>query len=458
MEDIRVTRIQVEKLFNEINYDIHMDDDKPVGILIAPNGCGKTTILKLLSFVLFPAYEAYLEIKNIPFSKFECFLSNGKKIVLSRTSHTKRTNGKAGKTDSLFYRFFDGIHYENIEKKQVPDNDFEYTILSTNKNAEQQDRGKKLSNLLNMQDDFIEEWVPEKGKELSEISSQMKSIHFTSELMKYRSRMKCFKPVVFIETSRLQMETISERTKPRSIRNMSSGNPLENAITNIAKVIQEARVEYSEEVSAAKDRLPRLILQGLSNLPEAEAFQKKWNEYTEELRKLQSIGLIDHGEELIDDNEIPAKYEDKKEFLNAYLTAFMNTTVPLKAVYEKLNLFKKIFDERNAITHKTLLFGQKGALLFCNGKPLDFACLSSGEKHDFIMFYNLILNSREGSLVLVDEPEISLHIEWQESYLDRLIEICEMNHMQAIVATHSPNIVCNHYDCLLDKGEQYVGR
>ena len=71
------------------------------------------------------------------------------------------------------------------------------------------------------------------------------------------------------------------------------------------------------------------------------------------------------------------------------------------------------------------------------------------------MFYNLVFNVQNNGLVLIDEPEISLHVEWQETYLDKLLAICKMNGLQAIVATHSPNIISSHYDLLVDKGESY---
>ena len=68
------------------------------------------------------------------------------------------------------------------------------------------------------------------------------------------------------------------------------------------------------------------------------------------------------------------------------------------------------------------------------------------------MFYNLIFASEDNSLVLIDEPEISLHIAWQEDYLELLMKICEMNHLQAVVATHSPNIINGHFEFFPKKG------
>ena len=94
---------------------------------------------------------------------------------------------------------------------------------------------------------------------------------------------------------------------------------------------------------------------------------------------------------------------------------------------------------------------------------LKLDCLSSGEKNDLIMFYHLIFDSydpekktnnpaKKIDLVLVDEPEISLHISWQRKYLDHLLEICKINKLQAFVATHSPNIINGHIEMYVKKG------
>lgn len=78
--------------------------------------------------------------------------------------------------------------------------------------------------------------------------------------------------------------------------------------------------------------------------------------------------------------------------------------------------------------------------------------LSSGEKHDFILFYELIFNSDKKSIFLIDEPEISLHVAWQVEYVKILEEICKMNGIQAIIATHSPDIVNGRDDLLISLG------
>lgn len=117
----------------------------------------------------------------------------------------------------------------------------------------------------------------------------------------------------------------------------------------------------------------------------------------------------------------------------------------------KTVLFKKIYDERNKITQKTIRFNieeKKFAIYDRNGNAIPVRCLSSGEVNDFVLFYELIFSSIENKIYLIDEPEISLHIELQETILDYFVEIAKLTKIQIIVATHSPNILNGHFDLL----------
>ena len=116
-----------------------------------------------------------------------------------------------------------------------------------------------------------------------------------------------------------------------------------------------------------------------------------------------------------------------------------------------MKLFQEIINGRNDVTEKTLNFrnptDNEFGIFFVvqtdsnEQTNLDIHRLSSGEKHDLVMFYNLIFKATPGGILLVDEPEISWHIDWQIEYLDHLINICRKNNLQAIVATHSPHIL-----------------
>ncbi|WP_312778702.1 AAA family ATPase [Pseudescherichia sp.] len=76
-------------------------------------------------------------------------------------------------------------------------------------------------------------------------------------------------------------------------------------------------------------------------------------------------------------------------------------------------------------------------------KRLSLSQLSSGERQ---LIYILVTAANIGdspAVFLMDEPEISLHLSWQEKILDALRKI--NNNMQIIIVTHSPAIVMNGY-------------
>ena len=66
--------------------------------------------------------------------------------------------------------------------------------------------------------------------------------------------------------------------------------------------------------------------------------------------------------------------------------------------------------------------------------------LSSGEKQMIIQVYELLFRAQSGTLVLIDEPELSLHMMWQMNYLKNLSEIVRIRGFQCVIATHSPQI------------------
>lgn len=71
--------------------------------------------------------------------------------------------------------------------------------------------------------------------------------------------------------------------------------------------------------------------------------------------------------------------------------------------------------------------------------------LSSGEQHLLVLYYDLIFRFQEGTLVLIDEPEISLHVSWQKRFINEMMKIMEVNGMKALIATHSPTLIGKYW-------------
>jgi len=141
----------------------------------------------------------------------------------------------------------------------------------------------------------------------------------------------------------------------------------------------------------------------------------------------------------------------------------------LKNKNEKVgDVQKKVFNEINEIFENLSIdvkvedISQDGRniTLFTNssGDEFDINELSSGEKQLFLRTLAIKMLNPENSIILIDEPELSLHPKWQQRIVDVYKKIGKNN--QIIIATHSPHIlgsVKKENIMLLDKdGERKI--
>ncbi len=67
--------------------------------------------------------------------------------------------------------------------------------------------------------------------------------------------------------------------------------------------------------------------------------------------------------------------------------------------------------------------------------------LSSGEKEFFNLITGLILSGIKNGLVLIDEPELHLHFQWQQVLLNLIFEMSKEFNLQFFIVTHSPKLI-----------------
>ncbi len=103
----------------------------------------------------------------------------------------------------------------------------------------------------------------------------------------------------------------------------------------------------------------------------------------------------------------------------------------------------------NVYLNKTLNMdsnGNLGVTMDNSGTAIELTKLSSGERQIMIMVYQILFNAAPGSLVIIDEPEISLHISWQQQLGKIFTDLARLRDLRMLVATHSPSVIHNDWD------------
>ena len=108
---------------------------------------------------------------------------------------------------------------------------------------------------------------------------------------------------------------------------------------------------------------------------------------------------------------------------------------------EKKTRFQDIVDDLFTETGKKIVRTENEIRFSQIGETLVPYQLSSGEKQILAILLTVLVEDNQPYVLFMDEPEVSLHIEWQK----RLIDLCiELNpNVQIILTTHSPAVVMN---------------
>lgn len=101
--------------------------------------------------------------------------------------------------------------------------------------------------------------------------------------------------------------------------------------------------------------------------------------------------------------------------------------------------FLEIIDDLFSETGKKINRDSNQIEFLLNNREIKYFQLSSGEKQLIIILLTVLIQDNKPSILFMDEPEISLHIEWQMKIIQYIRELNP--NVQVIMATHSPAIV-----------------
>lgn len=431
--NLSLTYIEVKNLFGRFNHQISFNSENNINIISAPNGFGKTIILQIIHSVF---NNQFSFLHRIEFSKIDIGIGNDLSLIISKM-HKNDDELISGIEFQLCKsgKFIEGqvhehtLSFHDIEfierhlrlKLIEPDKWFDYrseTELSL-------DQIIKLYN----------ERLPDKLKKL------IVAPEWLQEIIEHVS-------VHMLGTQRLRDIKVIENNKryPRTstITYFAVNRDAEDLSRRIGRILQD----YANEALKIDMTFPDRILK---HLEEVVSDEKKIKAKLDSLIKRQdeliSVGLLGSTiSEPIQPTKIPQEKEIQK-ILEIYVEDTSKKLDIFDSIFKKVSLFKQILENR-FFFKKIIIDPENGfqAIDNDNDQPIPLSELSSGEQHILVLIYLLLFSVEEDSIILIDEPELSLHISLQRTFIEDLEKILKLRQIRVIIATHSPQIINDKWD------------
>jgi predicted ATP-binding protein involved in virulence len=253
------------------------------------------------------------------------------------------------------------------------------------------------------------------------------------------------KPIHFISTERLQFYQGTHQN------NGTTAQITSNAIEHYSKKMQQRITAINTEYLKLSEQLglslsKRVLKNQIRRDLKFDELLEIKNDVENRIKELQEIGLMRTDFEV--DFELNKDLrETDYTLIAANLMDFQLKLTVFDDLYDKLNLFLEILNHRR-LRYKTIAVSEENGFKLINVKnqKIELNQLSTGEQHAIIMFYSLLFEVPENALVLIDEPENSLHIIWQKEFLNDMKDIIALRNFDILIATHSPSIINGNWD------------
>ncbi len=215
-----------------------------------------------------------------------------------------------------------------------------------------------------------------------------------------------------------------------------SSNNYKQPLWNFFNALQSYQYEkynnnglYQNLIAKRFENPPKIIY-----VPANNSFEEVETETSTLLRNYEFINVVNS--ELMED--IPSYIATRRNYL-----ATIEEDLTMKEVTNKvINEINGIFDILELdVKLKGFSKDEKTMPIFENsaGEEFNINDLSSGEKQLFLRTLSIKMLEPKNSIILIDEPELSLHPKWQQRIIEVYKKIGENN--QIIIATHSPHIL-----------------
>ena len=436
---MKLENLFIEKLHGIYNYDVDFNED--ITFLYGSNGCGKTTILNIVtSIVTGKIYELFFyDFKTIKLKysnndnvdvieiKRKQDDKNRLKIIFEDRNETisklDNLNFQSSRRKILLKEYF----HENNILKDIS-RLFNYVYLPLSRSAYVDPIRSSRKNFWIEEEEIEEELYVTKDASLTRVQELIinKILTINNEVNRLNNNFR----------DKILKTSINIYSEKKNFSDMI--NEIENSNEEKILEIQESYLNIMTNLKLINEREIEKYNNFFSN------YIKKYEQITDEH---DGEGKMFPVELVIQYSEI-SKIRKVVELAQQMEKDKKQAEKPLELFCSTLNSFLSRPDDIDSKNIIIETIGEPGVYFKIpnNQNKLSVQKLSSGEKQLIIFFANLIfgVNDRKNGIFIVDEPELSLHLTWQKLFIEQTLKI--NNNIQLIFATHSPEIVGRHRD------------
>ncbi|EJL6304881.1 AAA family ATPase [Vibrio cholerae] len=420
-----------------LDFNIKFRDD--INFLVGHNGSGKTTALKLITAILGPDLKF---LASVPFDS--CIVE----FVHSHKSNKNKDEKVSSKHNSIRVTKTD----ENLTFNTTLNDSPVTESFSVNNILQGADPiSEILSDILKLTNPILISLDRKFNNKRMITKSGVLNLH-VSKWAKDRDDsiedpIATVKDLISNEVDRINKIKSSEdeRLKDKILLDAF------NVIDCSSDMFFSFSTMYENEDLVEKRNLIQSTLESLNlkdkNLQQvSKATDKFFYELDRNIQEIKKFEHVDSQERFSNENYMSAlsfMFSNRAQLIRIdNMVNFIKESHRSKSKLDyKLDVFEKIVNSFFNQTSKKISIKTGVLKIIVKGKDVEVESLSSGETQIITLFAHILFNRRmvQQAVFMIDEPELSLHLAWQEMFVDSLK--AANPELQVILATHSPAII-----------------
>lgn len=443
----RVTKASATGVLGEYNHSVTFRDDADFAIVFGPNGVGKTRFLEIIDAL---SNLRISRLQSLPFDSAMLQFSDGWALMVSRESADLQELPDLHGTEAFMrdtWRELVKHHGAEVEGGRV--NVLSFQLMSPDGQVETAppvivdlQRDDDMSDWM-LAASLQEEWSTDRALPPREVIRRIRNMgahaqrtagHLPEDFQSFARGLD----VRLIETQRLLTMELDERAN----RKERTSRPTIEAYSEIIRRQLEVDLSNSSRVGQQLDSTfpSRMLEAGESSRLSPEEIHGRLEDQRTRRARIEQITPLGLNAFIpLPEGELT---NAQKSVLELYLGDADDKLSTFAPTVRKIDMLEETINAR--LLGKRLTISAVDGIVIrrdSDNERIPLIALSSGEQHEIIMIFDLLFNVKKGGLVLIDEPEISLHIVWQQQFIADVLKIARLVGFQFIIATHSPQII-----------------